>query len=775
MRRRFLPALGFVTLAVVSPACGASSEAEPGLSVDHAEALAPLEEVLAAAAQNGGRVSTAALAAALPMQAPSPRRARAAVASLAARRGDVDVAWAEGGDRPTYVRGSLRAADPRAPQAVARDFLSEERALLGLADPDLELRLIEEELDDETGETALSYEQLLGGTPVLGRSVRVHVAADGSVRALHGRFEPGLRTDGLATPRIPREAVLGLIRQDSGAQGAILRWDEPQLAVSLATGEPVLVWHAVALIEGMRGTSDYAIDAATGDTHDVRVTETDLTGTGCDPFGNHLTINVTHPILSDYKLKDDTRPGKITGYDLAEATSFSTSDPWKDGNNTWCGSRQDGPVSGHYNMGLVLSYFDAVHGRNSYDNSGGNIDMGYDAMFLDDDGNEYPSNASSIGSGRFKFGDGDPSDSELPFTSLDVIAHEFGHAVLDDEGISYSGSQTKALHEGLGDVFGLFVEHYWGNASGAMNWTIGEELYTDGSTIRNIASPSRNHMNDYDSSADAHRNSTIVSYAVYLLWNGGTHPESDVVVPSLGFTKTRKIVYKSVTTYLSDGASFLDLRQAMVSAAEALYGSGSSEAWAVKRAFTAVGVTTNNMGLIEYAEYYDTWVQASWMLGSQSAVTFGSPTAQPGAGYTSYTLEDGGTSSGSKDQLGMRPPSSTAGYIQGAFTVTLPPTIDISLPGFSIHDEPKLDLRVGFKSSASSSSKATVIVTFVPADGSDSFAWSSSISKDGAMTSTKQSLADWGGKTGTFYVSAFNVGTALSTPVIWDTLRVVYE
>lgn len=774
MRLRILPVVGLVTLAL-APACGSAPEAEPGLSVDsHAEALAPLKEVLATAQRQGGRVSTAALTAAMPLAAPAQHPVRAAAASLRERRGDVDIAWAAV-DRPSYVRGDLRAPDARDPRAVARDFLSEERALFGIAAPEQELRLVEVEADAETGETALSYEQTLGGYPVLGRALRVHVAADGAVRAVHGRFERSLAAD-LPAPVVPKSEVLGLVRADSGAAGKVLRWDEPRLFVSLETGEPVLVWHAVALIEGMRGTSDYQLDAVTGDTHALRVTEMHLTGTGCDPFGNHLTINVTHPVFSDYKLKDSTRPGKVTGYDLAESTSFTTSDPWKDANNDWCGSRQDGPVAGHYNMGLTLSYFDTVHGRNSYDDSGGNIDMGYDAMFLDDDGDEYPSNASSIGSGRFKFGDGDPSDSELPWTPLDVVAHEFGHAVLDDEGISYSGSQTKAIHEAMGDVFGLFVEHYWGNASGATNWTVGEEIFTDGSVVRNIASPSRNHMNDYDSSADAHRNSTIVSYAVYLLWNGGTHPESEVVVPSLGFTKTRKIVYKAVTTYLSDGASFLDLRQAMVSAADALYGSGSTESWAVKRAFTAVGVTTNNMGLIEYAEYYDTWVHASWLLGAQSAVTFGSATSQPGVGYTSYTLEDGGASSGSKDQLGMRPPSSTAGYIQGAFTVTLPPTIDIEIPGIlSIHDEPKLDLSVGFRSSASSSSEATVIVTFVPADGSDSFSWSSDIDKDGAMTDAKLSLRDWGGKTGTFYVSVFNVGAALTTPVIWDTLRVVYE
>src|SRR5215216_6480057 len=106
-------------------------------------------------------------------------------------------------------------------------------------------------------------------------------------------------------------------------------------------------------------------------------------------------------------------------------------------------------------------------------------------------GEEYP-NAFWDGR-RMVFGDGD-NEIFLRFTkSLDVIGHELGHGVIEDEaGLEYWG-QSGALNEHFADVAGVMVKQRKLNQTADQaDWLIGAELRGDefdGDAIRSMKAP----------------------------------------------------------------------------------------------------------------------------------------------------------------------------------------------------------------------------------------------------------------------------------------------
>ena len=87
-----------------------------------------------------------------------------------------------------------------------------------------------------------------------------------------------------------------------------------------------------------------------------------------------------------------------------------------------------------------------------------------------------------------------------------------------------------------------------------------------------------------------HINSTIGSHWFYLLANGGTNAYSGLSVNGIGLADAQTLTYKAFTEYMAAGATFSDARVATISAANALFGSGSIQSATVADAWDAVGV-----------------------------------------------------------------------------------------------------------------------------------------------------------------------------------------
>jgi Zn-dependent metalloprotease len=217
-------------------------------------------------------------------------------------------------------------------------------------------------------------------------------------------------------------------------------------------------------------------------------------------------------------------------------------------------------------------------------------------------GVEYP-NAFWDGR-RMVFGDGD-GELFLRFTlSLDVIAHELGHGVVEDEAALEYWGQAGALNEHVADVAGAMVKQYQlrQTASDA-DWLIGAELRGpefDGDALRSMKAPGTAydderlgkdpqpaHWDDYvrtqEDNGGVHINSGIPNRAFYLL---------AVNLGGSTWEKAGRIWYAALRhAELTPKATFRDFARLTHRAAGVRYGPGSDEAAAVSDAWADVGVT----------------------------------------------------------------------------------------------------------------------------------------------------------------------------------------
>lgn len=629
-----------------------------------------------------------------PAAAPLPR-SLAALERLLARDRSIEVVWAKEMRVPSTIAGDLRGPDTRDAVTVARAFLAENADLFGIRSVDDELVFNEAKSDfhdAETGWSMVRFDQVAEGKPVYQHALGINVDPAGRVRCAHGQFRPGI--DFAAIPdaaAFPAAEVERVVRAEVGVTARIDLFSAPTLVVSVQKDAPTLVWktEVVSLEKGIGAV--FLVDATTGAIHDriETVCSSDYsytastTGYGYDPHGNYRSLNLARRYsggswVGDYYLTDMTRDGDIYGYIDADDSysTWGTDGRCTDSTTYWWGERtdQDGEVAGHYNMGKVLDYFESYHSRNSWDNSGGNVYMAYHAGDVN--------NAMSFGNGYFTFGDG--TSGRLPTTSLDVCGHEFTHALLNDEGIDSDHAQSGAIHEALSDTFGCLIENVYGNAyNGTSNFKLGEDTWSGASSyFRDMANPDKDHFSEFNSSDSKHDNAEILNYANYLIWNGGTHPDSGVTVSGLGASKTRKILYKAVKSYLSGNSnpSFYDLRQAICEAAKEIHGQSSTELEVCRAAYNAIGVTAKNFDVIEWANDFDGWTCGG------STVAFGSADVHPGVWYPKYSLEDGTAAPGSYgEQLAMYPSTSSYSQIRGAFP--------IYIHAASSGEEPKLKVK----------------------------------------------------------------------------------
>lgn len=93
------------------------------------------------------------------------------------------------------------------------------------------------------------------------------------------------------------------------------------------------------------------------------------------------------------------------------------------------------------------------------------------------------------------FGEGDGQVFGDFTASLDIMAHEFGHAlVAQGPRLVYSG-QSGALNEHIADVVGITAQQ-WASKN-TSDWRIGEEILIDGaSAVRNMLNPGTAYNNE---------------------------------------------------------------------------------------------------------------------------------------------------------------------------------------------------------------------------------------------------------------------------------------
>lgn len=320
------------------------------------------------------------------------------------------------------------------------------------------------------------------------------------------------------------------------------------------------------------------------------VSWTAVTLEGEDALGETRIINGQENEDGTFRLKDTTR--NLTTY-KATSTGMLW---WKEyqipgqiaSTSTFFGERiSKMAVSAHANMSDTYDFYYNVLGLDSFDGEGAQIRVTYDY------GDNYENAYWTPDNQQFVFGSGDDYAA-----ALDVVAHEFTHAVINyevgnghDITLTYWG-ETGALNEAYADIMGALVE----GKTGEDFWTIGEDM---GAVMRSLKDPTAYGQPDhYSALSDAtwlqslnnyqnrdyegvHIFNSVYTHAVYLMM-------SDSRCEGISQTTWAKVFYRSLNRLTSD-ATFLDGRGAVLSAAKNL-GFNHDQQQAIKDAFDAVGI-----------------------------------------------------------------------------------------------------------------------------------------------------------------------------------------
>ncbi len=305
------------------------------------------------------------------------------------------------------------------------------------------------------------------------------------------------------------------------------------------------------------------------------------------------------------------------GNSLPYITSYSE---FTDGDNNWTAAEYDNTnkdnaaLDAHWGAMMTYDYWQNVHGRNSYDNAGSqlrsyvHVDNNYDNAF-------WFLSVMSYGDGSSNGNEGNGFFDAL--TSIDVAAHEIGHAVTEFTANLAYQRESGAMNEGFSDIWGAAVEHFAkgnGNdaAPDASIWLIGDEIdrRTGSAALRSMSDPKSlgqpdtylgtnwvnvncgtpTNSNDF---CGVHTNSGVLNHWFYLLTAGGSGTNDvggNYNVSGIGMSKAGDLAYRLESVYLSANSTFADARTGGIQSAIDLYGAASAEEIAVTNAWHAVGV-----------------------------------------------------------------------------------------------------------------------------------------------------------------------------------------
>ena len=519
---------------------------------------------------------------------------------------------------------------------TSQHYLQEVSTLMQIRTPDQEF-VAQQKWKDTRGMQHLRMQQQYQGVPVYGSEIIVHADQANRVQGLNGRYiaSPQLNT----VPSVSEQAAIrtslayfenkGALKQLNRQQQQLLNYTGPAAKLVILppweAGKPTLAWRVVVRPNFLDHWEMF-VDAYTGKL----VSQTNMTCTFAPELHTSGKTEEHHhhahrqPLAAPFRT---TAAGRGNGVDLngvnqtldiwqlggAAALVNASKDMFKSSNNTPVNElqgvlitydadrvpnpetitivnetgttfRDPAAVSAHYNASLAYDYFRTKHNRTSIDGRGGNVLSIVNVV--EEDGSEMD---NAYWNGEYMaYGNGNVGFKPLA-GGTDVGGHEMSHGVIGSTAGLVYRDQSGAINEHIADVFGVLID--------ADNFTLGEDVVLPGvfpsGAMRDMEDPHNgggslddngwqpDHMREiYTGSQDnggVHINSGIPNRAFFL------------IATELGRDKAGAIYYEALTNYLTASAQFIDLRRALINAANELY--GDVEVLAIAGAFDAVGIT----------------------------------------------------------------------------------------------------------------------------------------------------------------------------------------
>lgn len=456
-------------------------------------------------------------------------------------------------------------------QLTADQFIKARKT--ALCPPKADLIKIDEQTSKQ-GRVHARYQQTWNGVPVEGSNLLLHTE-NHILQALNGELVYGLQSN--SSPAISEQMALQLFLNTSGQSSKPIGQQLQKMGtdglISAPSSKGQLVYHY-----SQNTTPEYRLawkfNLMIAETYDVRVVYLDANtgvelaqhsktkcnfqpGTGNTSYYGQQPISCKHK-GHHFELKSkDIETRKFSG-DFNDkglpVTNFSsdwTTDP--------------AAIDVHWGTEKALDFLDQELGRNGHDGKGGKIKSVVGFPFKNAFWNGY----------FLGYGVGDSTTLTSP-TSLDIVGHEYTHAMLEKiVGFRYGG-ESGAIEEGYCDVFGELIQNF---VTGSADWKVGAEItmtngVPDSKGLRDISNP-LNHNGpvaykganwNFGSSDNwgVHTNSSVFSHWFYLITYG-----DGALVNGIGISAATDLIYETLF-YLTPFSDYRNLRNSSLAAASAL-------------------------------------------------------------------------------------------------------------------------------------------------------------------------------------------------------------
>ena len=507
------------------------------------------------------------------------------------------------------------------------------QAAFGLGAND-EMKLLKKETD-QLGFTHYRFQQLHQDLEVEAAEFIIHEKGGKALKA-NGNIIRNLKVS--QNPSISKDKAIALAKaylpakeymwEDSAAEDLLKELKKDHLASYLPQPKLMIAWkdindlradnYALAYKIDIHAKVPHASEAIYVDAHSGIILKTHSLIKNCDPGEGCTLFNGDRGILTTqlnstvYELRDE-----CTGVTVRKGITFRRILNFT--GNDWFLDTDCEHVSAHWALSETTNYYMDKHQRDGYDNAGSMI-------VAATQNDQYGADNASwdLGLNVIRLGPGGGGLAHSPIVSVDVVAHEFTHGVIQfSAGLSYM-DEPGALNESFADIFGTMVEFYGTNDP---NYFIGEDVWIEDGFLRSFSDPKSKtevlnivgcpgnelplaqpdtYGGDYwklpgtCDQGGVHINSGVQNHWFYLLAEGSSDTDEindngdSFSLTGIGNERAAMIAYRALSVYLIQSSKFQDARVASVQAAGDIFGACSFEQEETERAWDAVGVYDNN-------------------------------------------------------------------------------------------------------------------------------------------------------------------------------------
>ncbi len=463
---------------------------------------------------------------------------------------------------------------------------------MGLPDPTA--MVLEQEIPGQNGYVHFKFQQYHAGLPIIGSTYILH-EKDGWIRKANGHFTPNPTIS--AVPTISPAQAVKIAQMDMKAKTYLVHPDPVLCFIDPAfpkTSERLILVYQTDLrsVEPFDKIR-YYVDATQGKiiTQFPLILKEGVPSTAVTKYYGNVNITTDSIGPQDFLLHDPTRGGGITVLDINESKFENVSAHWDLQND----KQDEVALDAHY---CSTRYYDMMLG-----------DFGWDG--LDGNGkalkiivhNNLAGSVNAFWDGEYtNYGDGNCLNG--PLTTMEVVGHEFTHAMVEyTSGLVYS-NESGAINESLADMFGKALE---ADADlGNFDWDLGHsfQLSPGIEPFRVMDDPKSLEMPAFYGGeywlpiSDVHVNSSIGNLWFTMLVDGkqGINEANEAFnVPGLGMDKATQIAFLANKNYLTENSDYHDFYLLSLDAAEEIYGTGAPEIAATKEAWKAVGLPSSGL------------------------------------------------------------------------------------------------------------------------------------------------------------------------------------